>query len=296
MKKLNEAVDRFAMRHPDFGVRGLIRYLVIGQAVVYFLTVFTRADAAFTIADLLSFNWYAILHGQIWRLVTYILVPDSQFMLGMIGQVIFFYFTYLIGTALEVDWGTAKFNLYYLSGVALTDIACLLGFLLGGRVSSATTAALNLSLFLAYAALHPDQEFLVMMILPVKAKWLAWIDAALYFWMVLQSLLALDFVGVLLPVVAVFNFVVFFWTEITDWIGYRQGVARHRTAPRTIRFKAAARQLRRKEAKQGYRHKCEICGRTDADNPDLEFRYCSRCAGYHCFCADHIFHHEHFRE
>lgn len=96
--------------------------------------------------------------------------------------------------------------------------------------------------------------------------------------------------------VALLNFFVFFWTDITDEISYRRGRARHQASHQTIQFKSAVRQQKKKEAERGYRHKCEVCGRTDTDYPDLEFRYCSRCAGYHCFCQDHIFNHEHFTE
>ena len=130
----------------------------------------------------------------------------------------------------------------------------------------------------------------------MKVKWLAWIDAAFFALSVLSSLMRLDFLNALLPVVALLNFFVFFWTNIADEIDYRRGRARHQTSHQTIHFKSAVRQQRKKEAERGYRHKCEVCGRTDADYPDLEFRYCSRCAGYHCFCQDHIFNHEHFTE
>jgi len=103
-------------------------------------------------------------------------------------------------------------------------------------------------------------------------------------------------VGAILPVVALLNYFVFFWIMITNEIGYMRSKARHQTSHQTIHFKTAARQQRQKEAQRGYRHKCAVCGRIDTDFPDLEFRYCSRCAGYHCFCADHIFNHEHFTE
>ena len=96
--------------------------------------------------------------------------------------------------------------------------------------------------------------------------------------------------------VALLNFFVFFWTNITDEIAYRRGRTHHQSSHQTIQFKSAVRQQRKKEAERGYRHKCAVCGRTDADHPELEFRYCSRCAGYHCFCQDHIFNHEHFTE
>jgi len=152
----------------------------------------------------------------------------------------------------------------------------------------------NLSLFFAFAVLYPDTRFLLFFFIPVKVKWLAIADAVIYGWAVLSSLLALDFLNALIPVIALLNFLVYFWTDLTDELGYRKTRARHQRSHQTIQFKSAVREQQKREAQRGYRHKCAVCGRTDADFPDLEFRYCSRCEGYHCFCQDHIFNHEHF--
>ena len=281
------------MRHPNFGIPGLMRYIVMGEALVYILTVFSNAAAV----SFLAFDWYAILHGELWRLVTFIFMPGYSTFSDIIWLFFFLYLYYMIGTTLEREWGTAKFNLYYLSGVVLSILVAVVSALITGHdVYMAGTDYVNLSMFFAFAMLYPDTQFLIFLIIPVKVKWLAWLDAAFFAWGILQSILALDLFGALIPVVAILNFFVFFWTNITDEIAYRRGKARHQASHQTIQFKAAARQVRRKEAQQGYRHKCDICGRTDTEYPDLEFRYCSRCAGYHCFCQDHIFNHEHFTQ
>ena len=65
---------------------------------------------------------------------------------------------------------------------------------------------------------------------------------------------------------------------------------------KTVNFKREAQRIHREQQNAPYRYKCAVCGRTDADHPELEFRYCSRCAGYHCFCQDHINNHIHFTE
>ena len=99
--------------------------------------------------------------------------------------------------------------------------------------------------------------------------------------------------AVLCAVVLVFwmvNFVIFFWEDIKSILGIQ---SRQRSR-QTIQFKSAVRQQKKAETERGYRHKCEVCGHTDADHPELEFRYCSKCQGYHCFCSDHIFDHQHF--
>ena len=291
MKKLNAAVDRFAYNHPNFGVPNLMKFIVIGNVIVYLLSVF----AGYGAVNFLAFDWFAIKSGELWRLITFVFMPGYYSSGEVLWLALFLYLYYMIGTTLEREWGTAKFNLYYLSGVVLTVIVGVLsGLISGHNVTFTGVDYVNLSMFFAFAMLYPETRFLLFFIIPVKVKWLAWLDAALFAWAVLSSLLALDIPGALLPVIALLNFFVFFWTHITDEISYRRGRARHQTSHQTIQFKAAAKQQRKKEAARGYRHKCTVCGRTDADFPDLEFRYCSRCAGYHCYCQDHIFDHEHF--
>ena len=293
MRKLSAAVDRFAYNHPRFGIPNLMKFIVIGSVIVYLLAIF----AGYGAVSFLSFRWSAITQGEIWRLITFVFMPGYYTTGDVLWLALFLYFYYMIGNVLEREWGTAKFTLYYLSGVVLTLIVGIVTALVSGYdVIIEGTSYVNLSMFFAFAMLYPDTQFLLFFFIPVKVKWLAWIDAAFFALSVLSGLMRLDFLNALLPVVALLNFFVFFWTNIADEIDYRRGRSRHQTSHQTIHFKSAVRQQRKKEAERGYRHKCEVCGRTDADYPDLEFRYCSRCTGYHCFCQDHIFNHEHFTE
>lgn len=268
-----------------------MRYIVIAQAVVYFLTVFSNATAT----SFLAFQWTKIIHGEIWRLVTFVFMSGYSSLTDAIWLVFFLYLYYMIGTTLEHEWGTAKFNLYYLSGVVLTVIVGIVTGLIAGEAWIAGTSYVNLSMFFAFAMLYPDTQFLIFLIIPVKVKWLAWLDAAFFALAVIMNVLSLNILGALLPIIALLNFFVFFWNELSDWVTYRRQRARYNNSPKTIRFRAAAKQQKQKEVQQGYRHKCEVCGRTDADFPDMQFRYCSRCSGYHCFCEEHIFNHEHFQ-
>lgn len=286
MKKLYEAVDRFCARHPRFGIPNLMRYIVIGNAVVFILMLFTQANDANALS-FLSFYFPAVLRGEIWRLVTFIFVPQSS---GIFFLLISLYFYYWIGSTLESRWGTAKFNLYYLSGVVLTIIGTILaGLISGHHFYVAGTYYVNLSMFFAFAFLFPDVQVLLFFILPVKMKWLAYLDGALFAYDIVRALIAGNWGGVVLPIVALLNFAVFIWPEVhflADRASYQ-----HR--PQTVQFKKAVRQ---QQQARGYVHKCAVCGRTDTDYPELQFRYCSRCAGYHCFCQDHIFTHVHFEE
>lgn len=292
MKKLNRAVDRFAYSHPNFGIPNLMMYVVAGNVVVYLLTVF----AGYGAVSFLTFDWRAITHGEVWRLVTFLFFPGYYSLRDAIWMVFFLHLYYMIGSTLEREWGTAKFSLYYISGVVLTVVTGAVIGLLAGTAHIAGAHYINLSMFFAFAVLYPETQFLLFFFIPVKVKWLAWFDAAYFALQVLLSLLSGSLLGALLPVIAILNFIVFFWTNITDEIAWRRGRARHQTSHQTIQFKAAARQQKKREEERGYRHKCAVCGRTDTEWPELEFRYCSRCQGYHCFCQDHIFTHTHFTE
>ena len=290
MKKLNAAVDRFAYSHPGFGIPNLMKFIVAGNVIVYLLAMF----AGWQSIAFLSFDLGHVLHGEIWRLITFIFYPTSS---GLFFLAVSLYFYYFIGSTLEREWGTAKFNLYYLSGVILTLIATIAASLITGHnFSVAGTGYINMSMFFAFAMLYPDVQVLLFFIIPIKIKWLAWIDAGFFALSILTNLVSWNIAGWLIPLIAILNFIIFFWTNLCDEINYRRGRAAHMNSHQTIQFKQAAKKQRQKEAERGYRHKCEVCGRTDTDYPDLQFRYCSRCAGYHCFCEDHIFNHEHFTE
>jgi hypothetical protein len=289
LNKLRSAVDRFCARHPRFGIPNLMLYIVIGNVVVYLLSMFTRANDVNAL-NFLAFSFAGLLRGELWRLVTFIFVPGYSRPLFLI---ISLYFYFWIGSTLEREWGTARFNLYYFSGALLTAVGAVLASLITGQYGLlvAGTTYVNLSMFLAFAVLFPDLQVLLFFILPVKMKWLAWVDAALFAFDIVSSLASRNWAGVILPIVALLNFLVFIWPEIQRLLGR----AKHQTSHQTVNFRRAARQQQQQQNRP-YRHKCAVCGRTDADYPDLQFRYCSKCAGYHCFCQDHIFTHVHFTE
>ena len=291
MRKLNAAVDRFARSHPNFGIPNLMKYIVFGNALVYLLSTFAGAESV----SFLMFDWAAILSGELWRLITFIFLPGYSSRGDILWLALFLYLYYMIGTSLEREWGTAKFNLYYFSGVVLSILVGIITALTSGyNVRISGTEYVNLSMFFAFAVLYSETRFLVFFIIPVKVKWLAWLNAAFFAFTVLLNLFQGQWLHAFLPVVALLNFFVFFWNNISSEIAFRRGRIRHQTAHNTVQFKAAVRQQKKREAERGYRHKCEICGRTDTEHPELEFRYCSRCQGYHCFCEEHIFNHEHF--
>lgn len=262
-------------------------YIVIANAVTYILTLFAGSAAL----SFLKFDLYHVLHGEVWRLVTFVFVPaySSPFAL-----LISLYFYYWIGSTLERQWGTAKFNLYYISGALLTVLGVVLASLITGNpyLTAAGTGYVNLSMFFAFAFLFPDTTVLLFFILPVRMKWLAYLDGALFAFDIIKAIGAHNWAGVVLPIVALLNFAVFIWPEVH----YLKERAKYQNSRKTVQFRQAQQQQAKQAQQQGYRHKCAVCGRTDTDYPDLQFRYCSKCVGYHCFCQDHIFNHVHFTE
>ena len=290
MKKLYDGVQRFCAAHPRFGIPNLMRVIVIGNVAVYVLMLLTQANDANALS-FLTFNLNALLHGEVWRLVTFVFVPaySSPFAL-----LISLYFYYWIGSTLERQWGTAKFNLYYISGTLLTVLGVVLASLITGNpyLTAAGTGYVNLSMFFAFAFLFPDTTVLLFFILPVKMKWLAYLDGALFAFDIIKAIGAHNWAGAVLPIVALLNFAVFIWPEVH----YLKERAKYQNSRKTVQFRQAQQQQAKQAQQQGYRHKCAVCGRTDTDYPDLQFRYCSKCVGYHCFCQDHIFNHVHFTE
>ena len=276
MKDPMRLIDRFCYKHPNFGIPNLMRYLTIANVVFWILGM-----ANSVLLSYLRFDAGLIMQGQIWRLITFMVYPPSM---GLLAFLVF-YFYYWMGTALEQVWGTAQFNIYLLIGWALTVIYGFLVYFIGGLRISIDAQYLYLSMFFSYAALFPDQTVLLFFFIPIKMKYMAIIDAV-YF---LAAVITNPFPVNLLPVVAVLNFFIFFSGTLLQRIPKKARQS-------TINFRNASQKIRREEREKLYHHKCAVCGRTDTDYPGLEFRYCSRCAGYHCFCSDHINNHIHFTE
>ena len=281
MRKLSNAIDRFCALHPRFAVPGLMRYIVGANLVTYFLGMLSPGGLGF-----LTMDPAAVLQGEIWRVVTYVLLPTS----GGIWLLISCLFYYWLGGALEQIWGSAKFTVYYLSGTLLTSLAALLALLIDG-ISLPISGAVyvNTALFFAYALYNPEAMVRINFIIPIKMKWVAWFEAALYAVQVVRYAVSGLWGMALMPVVALLNLFVFF----APMFQRKASQATARTRPQAVQFRRA---VREQQKQRGYNHKCCVCGKTDTDYPDMQFRYCSKCAGYHCFCEEHIFNHVHFTE
>lgn len=288
MKNLRRKFELYCYKNRNKGIPNLMLYIVLGTAVVY---VMSRMYGNAFLYYLLCFDRGAILQGQVWRLITYPLTYSAGNLL-LTAVSLFCY--YSLGRAMENIWGTLRFNLYYLSGVVMMDIYCLL---FGGQ---ADVVYLNLSLFLAYATLFPDAHFLLFFIIPVKA----WIFALVDLVFVVVGLVSYPFPYNLFSVVSLANYFLFFGKDVLNVIpmSWRANASRlFRKKPQTtrrakvIQFDAGSYEASHAAPKAPCTHKCTVCGRTDVSNPELEFRYCSKCKGYYCYCQDHINNHVHIQ-
>ena len=278
LERFDRGVSRFLYKHPNFGLPRLMLYLIIGNALVY---LFSMMDRTGMLAYWLCLIPSRLLSGEIWRLLTFVFVPRTS---GL-WLIIELYFYYLIGSTLERAWGAGKFTIYYLCGMVITIVYGILASLITGRNLALTGSYLNLSRFCVYATLWPDNQVRLFFIIPIKVKWLAWVGAAYYVLMMIMG-------RTLLPLTGFANYFLFCGSSLLASLKLLK--VRHSGSAR--RFRKTIKQAEHGQNSQTYTRKCAVCGRTDTDHPELEFRYCSQCVGYHCFCSDHIHSHIHFTE
>lgn len=259
-------LDKLDKRYRRFGIKGLMKYIIGLNAIVFFM-LRIEPQFLYTLALIPEY----VLRGEVWRLVTYLFIPPTTSIFFIIFVL---YFYYLIGNTLEQEWGTFKFNAYYFIGMIGTTVAV---FLTGGV---ATAVYLNLSLFLAFAYIFPNFQILLFFFIPVKIKYLAYLDVAI----ILYSIVTENLAGKVAAIVSILNFLLFFGKDI--FLSLKRG---------RKNFK------RRKgyvvEFPRDYTvHCCEVCGRTEKDDKDLEFRYCVDCEGDHEYCMEHLYTHQHAKQ
>lgn len=281
MKKLNKKIDMFCYKHPGFGIPNVMLYIVAISLGVWILGLMDRSNV---IVSYLAFSPQLILKGQVWRLITFVFIPQSY----SFWELLFFYFYYWIGNVLEKHWGTGRFNIFLLSGILLTALYGFIIYFATKQSIPVGTYYIYLSMFFSFATLFPDMQVLFMFIIPIKIKWLAYLDAALFVF----EMIATPFPFNLLPLVAMLNYFIFFGEDLVAL--FRPIKAAN--SKTTVNFNREKSRIKYEQKNAEYTYKCAVCGKTDTDYPNLEFRYCSRCAGYHCFCQDHIGNHVHFTE
>lgn len=298
----------FAKMERKFGryaIRGLMRYVVVISILGTFLGVFNQG----IYENYLSLDIYQILHGQVWRLVTFVLYPSVSLRGGeaaffnIILYAISLYVYFNIGSVLERIWGSFRFNAFYFTGILLTVLAAfgyylvltnaqssVFAFMISMRLAGVISLDnLNLSLFLVFSFLFPETRFYFNFIIPVKAKWLGYLYLGFNAIQIMNYIQIGEFqsiMSMLLIVAALVDFVIFYLIARNP-----QGFgAAMRQKKRRVVYRNTAQQHT-----SGPRHRCAVCGRTEKDSPALEFRFCSKCEGNYEYCSDHLFTHEHVR-
>ncbi len=271
-------LDKLEKKFGRFAIPNLTMYLIgayiIGFGIYYFLPGLFKW---------LTLEPYFILKGQVWRVISWVLVPPSGSLISIIFIVLLYY---SLGTALERAWGTLRYNVYIFSGILFTVIgAFALYFIAGtgmiGYGGLFSTYYINMSIFLAFAVSYPDMELLLYFIIPIKMKWMAIVYAVF----ILYDFIAGNFISRVTIAASLLNFVVFFLSTKKGYSPKQQ-----------MRKKKYQKQSRpHMTYSNGARHRCAVCGRTELDDPNLEFRFCSKCNGNYEYCQDHLFTHEHVK-
>lgn len=259
-------LDRLERIFGRFAVPNLALYIVVGQVFVLLAQMLNLIDG-----EKLIYAPVLVVAGDWWRVLTFLfLVPVPQGVFGYVFLVFGWYLFYLMAGALEGYWGAFRFNVFILLGYVLT-----VGLAFITPYNAVTNVFMLGTVFLAFAYLNPDFELLLFFILPLKIKWLALLTWVLYAWQFAAGGMAMRLqIGA-----SVVTFLAFFGGDM---------VRRVRQGGRTT----ARRPARRQEEAEP-RHVCYVCGKTDISHPDLDFRYCSKCAGDQCYCPEHIHNHEH---
>ena len=261
-------IHHLERRFGSLAIPGLIRIVVVFNALVYLLLQAKTGQARLDFLDTLTLRPDRVMAGEVWRLVTYLFIPQVSTD-GVTSVVwVFFYLNLLwvFGDGIEQAWGSFKLNLYYLIGMAGTTAAA---FLLGSM--DATGVFLNLSLTFAFATLFPNYPILLFFFFSVRVKWIALVS--LFF--VLMQLLAGPNVIRLVIVVSFANYLLFFGRE---WV--RLWREQGRVAARQQKFQMAA-----KAEPDEALHHCKVCGRTEITAPEYEFRVAADGEEY---CQTHL--------
>lgn len=289
--------NRLRRKLEKYAIPNLTLYLIICYGIGYLMQFLVPAGYQYLMLDP-----FLVLKGQVWRLVTWILIPpDSS---NIFFVLITLYLYYSLGGLLERIWGTYKYNVYLFSGLLFTILGafvlCGYSVLMGAQPTMYTglyllnngstvyfgqfsTYYINMSIFLACAASIPDVQVLLMFLFPIKVKWLGIVYGIILLVNCIQG-------GIATWIVVIFsllNFLVFF---------LRSKGKMHLSVGQIRRQQEFHQKMRSAGQTKGItRHKCAICGRTELDGDDLEFRFCSKCNGNYEYCQYHLFTHEHVK-
>lgn len=284
-------LNELERKYGRYAIPNLSKWILVTYVIGYIL-YYAAPNALY----LLLLDPYKIMHGQVWRLISWVLMPPGSF---DFFTLINLYFFFSIGRTMEQMWGDFRYNVYIFSGILFSIIGAFLIYAIGaltGTMGAGTsgleafslglstwfsTYYINISVLLAFAMSIPDAQVLFWFIIPLKFKWLAYIEG---FFILRSFVMCGSAVGRVAIVASLFNFVVFYLSSRNF----------KRITPKEIHRKQVYR-TQMNQSSTVTRHKCAICGRTELDDPSLTFRFCSKCDGNYEYCQDHLFTHEHIK-
>lgn len=278
-------IDKMERKWGKYAIQNLSLYLIICYAFGYIIQM---VNANFF--NYLTLEPALVLQGQIWRLLTWIVVPPSSS--NIIFTLLMLYFYYSIGNNMERVWGTYRFNVYIFSGMLFTILGSFLAYAIYyfgyginavGIGAFVSTYYINMSILMAYAATFPEMQIVMILFVfpvPMKVKWLG----ILYALILAMEVVGTNLVGKIIILASLLNFILFFLYSRNRKYASPKQVYRQKTYQHEV-----------KKMQKITKHKCAICGRTEDSNPDLEFRFCSKCDGNYEYCQDHLFTHEHVK-
>lgn len=282
-----------------YAVPNLTLYLIICYGIGYLLQMVSNGYAA----SWLLLDPFLVIRGQIWRLVTWVLIPPENSNIFFV--LIMLYLYYSLGNLLEQIWGVWKYNVYIFSGILFTILGALVLSIYcalmgaqsvgipglyalrnGGGVyfGQFSTYYINMSIFLACAASIPNVQVLLMFVFPIKVKWLG----IVYGVILIANCIKGGFVTWIVVGFSLLNFLVFFL----------ESKGKMHLSPSQVKMRHEFKHKMRNAGHDGRtvtKHKCAVCGRTEEDGDDLEFRFCSKCNGNYEYCQYHLFTHEHIK-
>ena len=297
---------KLEQKYGKYAIPNLTLYLIICYAIGYLLQLSANYNPAISnLIGYLTLDIYAILHGQVWRIVTWLLIPPGSFDLFTL---VMLYCYFSIGTLLERTWGTFRYNVFMFMGIIFTLLGAVILYIITFFIGSGSGALaagvdymsvmssgysymfstyyISMSIFLAFAITFPDSQMLFMFVIPIKAKVLGIFYVLIMAYTIFTAFASNVFYGIVKGTVilfSLFNVLVFFIITRKSFRTPTQMKRQREFQKKTIRPKSIT------------RHKCAICGRTEESDPDETFRFCSKCDGNYEYCSKHIYTHTHIK-
>ena len=281
-----------------YAIKNLSIYIVGCFVIGYILSILAPNVYSYVIFS----PYHIFVEHQIWRIFTWIFTTPGSF---SIFTLVMLFFYYSIGTSIERAIGTFMYNLYIFGGIILSTVGVLIAsaisyftikdindvqnFFMGMVAGASMTYYMCISIFLGFALMYSDSMVLLWFIIPFKVKWMAYIDLAFLAW---DFIVNDNLISRVTIVACVLNFFIFYFI-VKKANGRRRATPAQRKKQKA--FKKQVSQAKTIKPDSITRHKCAICGATEKDGEDIEFRFCSKCKGNYEYCNKHLFTHEHIK-